>query len=232
MNNSPNEQLIILYEDNHLIVVVKPENVLSQEDITAEADMLNIIKAYLKEKYQKPGNVYLGLIHRLDRRVGGVMVFAKSSKGASRLSEDIRNHLFFKEYYAIVAGKLLTNKTLTDYIVKEEKNKQYKAKVSSANDAEAKEAVLNYVVEKNIKIDNKDFTVLKIELITGRYNQIRLQLANLGHPIINDFKYGYVGENIDNNLGLWCYKIKFLHPVSKQEIEISYLPKEGVWRFL
>ncbi len=226
------EKPLVLYEDNHVIVVVKPENMLSQEDITAEDDMVNFIKGYLKEKYQKPGNVYLGLVHRLDRRVGGVMVFARTSKAASRLSEDIRNHRFKKQYYAIVTGKILEDATITDYIVKEEKNNKQIARISSIKDEKAKEAILEYAVLKHIRIENKDFTVLQINLITGRYNQIRLQLAHREHPIVNDFKYGYVGANIDNSLGLWCQKITFLHPISREEVEISYLPKEGVWRFL
>lgn len=226
------DKLQVLYEDNHVIVVVKPENILSQEDITAEDDMVNLVKGYLKEKYQKPGNVYAGLIHRLDRRVGGVMVFARTSKAASRLSEDIRNHRFSKQYYAIVMGKIQKDATITDYIVKEESNKKYIAKVSTSDDDNAKEAVLHYTVNKHINIDGKEFTLLQINLVTGRYNQIRLQLANMGHPIINDFKYGYQGDNIDNNLGLWCYQIIFLHPISKEKIEISYLPKNGVWRYL
>lgn len=226
------EKLLVLYEDNHLIAVVKPENMLSQEDITAEDDMVNLVKEYLKVKYQKPGKVYLGLLHRLDRRVGGVMVFARTSKAASRLSEDIRNHHFLKQYYAIVAGKLLKEETITSYLVKEEKDKKYIAKISSREDEKAKEAILNYTIVKHIKINDSDFTIVQINLITGRYNQIRLQLSSIGHPIINDFKYGYTGANIDNSLGLWCYQITFLHPISKEKIEISYLPKKGVWRFL
>lgn len=232
MNTQAKEELLVLYEDNHVIAVVKPENMLSQEDITTEDDMVNLVKEYLKVKYQKPGNVYVGLVHRLDRRVGGVMVFARTSKAASRLSEDIRNHLFSKQYYAIVKGKLLKEETITSYLVKEEKDSKYIAKISSSDDEKAKEAILDYTIVKHIKINDKDFTILQIDLITGRYNQIRLQLSSIGHPIINDFKYGYVGTNVENSLGLWCYKITFLHPISKEKIEISYLPKNGVWRFL
>ncbi|MDD3107035.1 MAG: RNA pseudouridine synthase, partial [Bacilli bacterium] len=165
-------------------------------------------------------------------RVGGVMVFARTSKAASRLSEDIRNHRFSKQYYAIVMGKIQKDETIADYIVKEESNKKYIAKVSTSDDDNAKEAVLHYAVEKHINIDGKEFTLLHINLITGRYNQIRLQLANRGHPIINDFKYGYQGEHREHNLGLWCFKVTFLHPISKEEIEISYLPKNGVWHYL
>lgn len=222
----------ILYEDNHIIVVVKPENVLSQEDITEDDDMLSIVKKYLKEKYQKPGNVYLGLVHRLDRRVGGVMIFAKTSKAASRLSEDIRNHNFHKEYYAIVKGKIDKSGSLTDYVIKEESEKNHKAMIVNKDTTNAKRAILDYQFIKGFKIKDIDFTLIKINLITGRYNQIRLQLSNFGYPIVDDYKYGYTGENFNDMLGLWCYKIRFNHPVLKREMEFSYIIKDGIWSFI
>lgn len=224
------KDLIVLYEDNHIIVVVKEENILSQADNTLDLDMLTLVKNYIKEKHNKPGNVYLGLVSRLDRRVGGVMVFAKSSKAASRLSDDIRTHNINKEYYAIVEGIIDTDGSLKDYLYKDEK--ELKAIISSENNKEAKEAILNYYVQKKIEIDNSNYTLLKIELITGRYNQIRAQLSHFNHPIINDFKYGYKGKNYEDSLGLWCHQISFTHPVTKEDMTFSYTNKSGVWRYI
>ena len=154
----------ILYEDNHIIVVVKKPNIPSQADKTNDIDMLTIIKEYLKEKYHKPGNVYLGLVHRLDRPVGGVMVFAKTSKAAARLSEQVRNKRFKKEYLVIVDGKMdKKNGTLEDYLLKNERNNL--SKVVPMNTKNSKLAVLDY---QEIKYDSKiNLSVLKINLHTG-----------------------------------------------------------------
>ena len=200
--------LNILYEDNHIIVVEKPENILSQGDNTNDESMLEIIKEYIKIKYNKPGNVFVGLVHRLDRRVSGVMVFAKTSKAASRLSEAIRENLFIKKYQAIVNG----------YVNKKSKVVHYLSKVDgkAIEDNNGKECILYYEPIKNFKIDNTVFTLLDINLITGRYNQIRKQLSLIGFPIVNDFKYGYNGKNYNDSFGLRCVEISFPHPITKE----------------
>ena len=198
----------ILYEDNHIIVCIKPEGVLSQEDETKDLDILTIIKNYLKEEYQKPGNVYLGLVHRLDRRVSGVMVFAKTSKAASRLSEQIREHRFQKKYLAICSGHLEGKGCLKDNLQKENDN--------------VKEAILNYQVLDYLYLDNKEFTIVDVDLKTGRYNQIRKQFSLINHPLINDFKYDYRGRNYNNHIGLFCVELGFYHPITKEFINFLY----------
>ena len=209
MNN-----LNVLYEDNHIIVVVKPFNILSQGDDTKDIDMLTMIKTYLKEKYNKPGNVYLGLVHRLDRPVGGVMVFAKTSKAASRLSEEVRNNSMHKNYLAIVHGKTLDTETLTDKISKDEKtNNSY---IDLEN---GKESILTYTTLYYDK--SKDLSLVDVDLKTGRHHQIRLQMASRGYPLYGDQRYG-LGEKAQ--IALFAYKLKFIHPVTKKEMEFKYLP--------
>ena len=210
-------KLKILYEDNHIIVVEKPPNVPSQADKTTDEDMLTIIKKYIKEKYNKPGNVYLGLVHRLDRPVGGVMVFSKTSKAASRLSEQVRNKTFKKEYLAIVDGKLdVKSGTLEDYLVKNEtKNAKY---------AKLDYEVLKYSEEINL-------SVLRILLHTGRHHQIRVQLANMGHSICGDQKYGTRGRG--KQISLWAYKLTIEHPITKESMTFTDIPEKiGPWVIL
>lgn len=218
------DELKILYEDNHIIVVIKPENVLSQADITNDLDMLTLIKEYIKVSKNKPGNVYLGLVQRLDRRVGGVMVFAKTSKAASRLSEDIRNHDFEKQYLALVLGEIEGNGVL--------ENRLEKVDSKAMESEDGKYSKLEYKSLEKITLDNIVYTALKINLITGRYNQIRSQLSLNNHPIINDFKYGYRGKNYNDCLGLFCYKIAFKHPVTKERMEFEYIPNWEFWNLL
>lgn len=209
MNN-----LNILYEDNHIIVVVKPYNVLSQGDDTNDKDMLTIIKEYLKEKYNKPGNVYLGLVHRLDRPVGGVMVFAKTSKAASRLSELVRINALHKNYLAIVHGKTLDKEVLIDKISKDEKtNNSYIDLING------KESILEYTTLYYDK--DKDLSLVDVDLKTGRHHQIRLQMSNRGFPLYGDQRYG-LGEK--TQIALFAYKLRFIHPVTKEEMEFKYLP--------
>ena len=213
--------LKVLYEDNHIMVVEKPENVLSQGDNTNDESMLEIIKEYLKVKYNKPGNVFVGLVHRLDRRVSGVMVFAKTSKAASRLSEAIRDNLFTKKYQAIVSGIINGNEKLIHYLSKVDGK--------AIEDKNGKESILFYSQIKSFKIGNKDFTLLDIDLITGRYNQIRKQLSLIGHPIVNDYKYGYTGENHNDAFGLRCVEISFPHPISKEILKFRS-DFNGYWK--
>lgn len=201
----------ILYEDNHIIVVVKPVNILVQADITKDVDMLTLIKKYLKEKYNKPGNVYLGLVHRLDRPVGGAMVFARTSKAAARLSEMIRNSSFKKTYLAVVCGNLKGNGEFVDNIV----NDEFKVSI----DASGKLSKLKYQVIAS----TQNLSLVKINLITGRKHQIRAQFAYHGYPLWGDQKYNdnaHSGEQI----ALWAVNIKFKHPVRDEIMDFTCLP--------
>ena len=201
----------ILYEDNHLLVVVKPTYVLSQSDGSDTPDMLTILKKYLKEKYNKPGNVYLGLVHRLDKEVGGVMVFAKTSKAASRLSEQVRLHQFEKYYLAVVKGKVESN-TYKDKILREE----YQSKI----DEKGKEAILSFETLK--VIDNN--SLVKIKLLTGRHHQIRVQFKARGHYLLGDKRYGKKGEF---PLALYAYHLAFYHPITKEKLIFENIPNTG-----
>ena len=206
--------LKILYEDNHIIVVEKPVNIPSQGDKTGDIDMLAIVKQYIKEKYNKPGNVYLGLVHRLDRPVGGVMVFAKTSKAAARLSEQVREKVFKKNYLVIVNGKFEKNKgTLQDYLLKNEKTNTSK-------------------IDEKGKYDKElNLSVLKIDLHTGRHHQIRVQLSSRQHSIYGDQKYG--GRGHGKQICLWAYKLTIQHPISKEEMVFMAVPeKEKSWKIL
>ena len=209
-------KLNVLYEDNHLIVVVKPINVLSQSDITNDPDMLTLIKEYLKEKYHKPGNVYLGLVHRLDRVVGGVMVFAKTSKAASRLSESIRNNSFHKEYLAICHGKVKESDIFTDYLLKKD---DFSTIVTDKNHGKLSE--LSYeLIEYN---KEKDLSLVKVNLKTGRHHQIRVQFSSRNHPLIGDNRYG---NDKEKEIGLFAYKLSFPHPITKEIISYTYIPHD------
>lgn len=210
--------LVVLYEDNHLIVIEKPVNVLSQKDNTNDIDITEIVKEYLKNKYNKPGNVYLGLVHRLDRRVGGVLVLAKTSKAAARLSDDIRNRKFEKFYIAKTYGKIINNGTINVNIKKDE---NLKLAIISPD---GKPSSLDYNV---IGYDN-DQTYVNISLHSGRYNQIRVSFSYINHPLINDYKYGKCKINSDD-LGLWCHKIIINHPITKEKIVFESLPKGTIW---
>ena len=219
MNN-----LDVLYEDNHIIVVLKKENIPVQEDSSKDIDMLTIIKSYLKEKYEKQGNVYLGLVHRLDRPVSGVMVFAKTSKAASRLSDEIRTNKFHKSYLTIVHGKL---KDKTGKLV-DKLTKNTKTNTSYIDLKNGKESILEYEVLKYDK--EKDLSLLKINLITGRHHQIRVQMSNNGNPIYGDQRYGFQDKK---QIALFAYKLEFIHPVKKENVVFEYLPKKsGVWKIL
>lgn len=222
------QKLNVIYEDNHIIVVEKMVNVPSQADKTGDLDMLTIIKQYLKEKYNKPGNVYLGLVHRLDRPVGGVMVFAKTSKAAARLSEQIRVKEFKKKYLVVVNGKMENKKgVLEDYLLKNEKANM--SKVVSKETKNAKYAALDYEVLKyNEEID---LSVLKINLHTGRHHQIRVQLSSRNHSIYGDQKYG--GRGHGKQIALWAYELTIIHPVTKEEMTFKVLPEKiGSWKIL
>lgn len=216
----------ILYEDNHLIVVVKPQNVPSQEDITEDESMLSQVKKYIKETYHKEGNVYVGLVHRLDRPTGGVMVFAKTSKCASRLSEQIKEGTMHKKYFAVVEGVPRERfGQLTHYLKKN--NDLNIVKVVPMLEEGAKEAVLRY----NVLADaEKKVSLVDVDLITGRSHQIRVQMSTIGNPVFADVKYG---SKHKGNLALWAYKLTFEHPTLKKTMTfISYPPEEELpWKF-
>lgn len=222
------ESLKVIYEDNHIIVVEKKPNVPSQGDKTGDVDMLTIVKQYIKEKYKKPGEVYLGLVHRLDRPVGGVMVFAKTSKAASRLSEEVRSKVFKKEYLVIVDEKFEEKSgELEDYLLKNERNNL--SKVVKEGTKNAKLAKLYY--EEVIYNEETDLSLLKINLYTGRHHQIRVQLSSRGHSIYADQKYGTRGRG--KQIALWAYKLSIVHPISKDEMTFEDLPeKVGSWKIL
>ena len=222
------QNLKVIYEDNHIIVVEKKPNIPSQADKTEDLDMLSIVKSYIKEKYQKPGNVYLGLVHRLDRPVGGIMIFAKTSKAASRLSNEVREKTFKKKYLAVVDGKLDEKEgILEDYLYKDERNNI--SKVVKKEKKNSKYAKLEYKVLKYNKI--KDLSLLEINLHTGRHHQIRVQLSNMGHSIFGDQKYGKRGRG--KQIALWAYKLTIIHPTTKEEMTFKDLPEPvGTWSIL
>lgn len=217
--------LKIIYEDNHVIVVEKPVNVPSQSDKTGDKDLLTMIKEYLKEKYHKPGEAYLGLVHRLDRPVGGVMVYAKTSKAAARLSEQIRQKQFTKKYLVIVDGKMEQKQgILEDYLWKNERTNT--SKVVEEGTKNAKYAKLEYEVLKYVPETN--LSVLKITLETGRHHQIRVQLSHVGHSIYGDQKYGSRGKG--KQIALWAYELSFLHPITKEKLNFTDMPETiGTW---
>lgn len=220
-------ELKVLYEDNHIIVVIKPVGVPVQEDKTGDTDMLTIIKKYLKEKYNKPGNVYLGLVHRLDRMVGGVMVFAKTSKAASRISEYIRQKNFKKKYLAIVNGKLKVSdkvNVLDNYLVKNERINM--SKIVDKSVKNSKNANLEYKVIKNFTYNNKEYSLVDINLNTGRHHQIRVQFAGIGAPLYGDQKYGQKVNKVGQNLALWSYYLSFFHPTKDEYLEFEFKPWE------
>lgn len=222
------QQLKVIYEDNHIIVVEKPVNIPSQADKTGDIDLLTIVKQYIKEKYQKPGNVYIGLVHRLDRPVGGVMVFAKTSKAAARLSNQVREKKFEKTYLTIVNGKMEQNAaTLEDYLYKDERNN--KSKVVPEGTKNSKLAVLDYEVLKyNSELN---LSVLKIHLHTGRHHQIRVQLSSRNHSIYGDQKYG--GRGHGKQITLWAYELKFYHPITNEKLVFRSVPEMiGSWKIL
>jgi len=208
----------ILYEDNHVIVCYKEAGILSQKDITGDSDIQSMIKAYIKEKYQKPGNVYLGLVHRLDRMTSGLMVFAKTSKAASRLSEAIKMGDFSKKYLAVCIGSIKEKeKQLIDYLSHDEKNNM------AYIDKNGKKAILNF---KTLEIEDNN-TLIEVELLTGRHHQIRCQMASFGYPLYGDIKYGAKKEA---PLALEAYYLSFVHPVTKEVLVFQKHIKKGIFK--
>ncbi len=216
----------IIYEDNHLLVIDKPAGVLSQEDNSKNPDVLNLCKIYLKKKYNKPGNVYLGLVHRLDQPVSGLMVLARTSKAASRLSEQIREHSIDKTYWALVEGMTPMEQTLEHHLSKDKRTNFVKA--YNSKKSFTKVAKLKF---KTIK-QSAHHSLVEVDLITGRAHQIRVQMAKIGFPLWGDYKYGEVGNKPGKSLGLRSVKLSFIHPVTKEKMEFTANPpKLQPWSF-
>ena len=215
----------IIFEDNHILVVEKPVNIPSQKDKSENDDMLTLLKKDIKERYAKPGNVYLGLVHRLDRPAGGVMVFAKTSKAASRLSEQIRSGSFKKIYYAVVHGNPDKRQgLLRDFLLKDEQTNI----VSIADESMpgAKLAILTY---EEIDYVN-GLSLVKVDLQTGRPHQIRVQFRRIGNPLWGDQKYGRNKSRTGQQLALWAHEVMFRHPVSHETLSfICPLPEKDPW---
>lgn len=210
--------LVILYEDNHILVVLKPQNVPCCEDSSKDPDLLSAIREYIRVIYSKPGNVYVGLVHRLDRPTGGVMVYAKSSKAAARLSDQLKSGDFEKKYFAVLVGCPREKKAvLTDYLKKNAVNNM--VYVCGQTVEGAKLAELDYKIIE----ENGELSLADIRLHTGRSHQIRVQMSHLGTPVYGDMRYG--GEKAKKGyLALWAYTLSFSHPVTKERMVFKVQP--------
>ena len=214
-----NLMINVIYEDNHLLVVEKPINIPVQADDSNDKDLLSMLKEYIKDKYKKPGNVYLGLVHRLDRPVGGIMVFAKTSKAAGRISDEIKNNTVNKTYYAVVCGKAKDKDHLEDYLLKDSKTNTTKV------DKNGKLAILDYEL-----VDYKDgYSLVKIHLKTGRSHQIRVQFSSRNLPLYGDQRYNKNAKP-GEQIALFSMELSFVHPTTKEELSFKIsLPKKYPW---
>lgn len=218
--------MTVVYEDNHIIIVNKTASEIVQGDKTGDVPLSETVKQYLKEKYHKPGNVFIGVTHRLDRPVSGLVVFAKTSKALSRLNEMFKNSEVKKTYWAIVKQTPAeTEGELVNYLVRNEKqNKSY------AYDSEkpgSKKAILHY----RLIARSDNYCLLEVDLKTGRHHQIRCQLAKMGCPIKGDLKYGFPRSNPDGSICLHARRVRFVHPVSKEQIDVvAPVPSDNLWR--
>lgn len=211
----------VLYEDNHVLVAVKPPNMLSQGDQTGDTDMLTLLKEYIRIEYQKPGNVYLGLVHRLDRPVGGLMVFARTSKAAARLSEQMRRHEMGREYLCVALGEMPDSFTLTDYLWKDPMKNMV-----TVCEADMKGSQLAVLHGRCIaRRENTSLCALKLE--TGRKHQIRAQMSHAGAPLWGDNKYG--GGMAGQQIALWGYKLTFSHPITHRIMTFHAMPEGNAW---
>ncbi len=216
----------VLYEDNHIIIVYKEAGEIVQGDKTGDKPLSEIVKQWIKEKYQKPGNVFLGVVHRLDRPVAGLVIFAKTSKALTRLNDMFRNGDIHKTYWAIVTRPPMeTEATLTDWLVRNER--QNKSYAYNHQVPTAKKSILHYKVINQ----SERYTLLEVNLMTGRHHQIRCQLSNMNCPIKGDLKYGAPRSNPDGSICLLSRYVEFIHPVSKEKICIkSPLPEDNLWQ--
>ena len=211
----------VLYTDNHLLVVVKPAGVLSQADRTGDDDLLTLGKRYIKQEFSKPGKVFLGLVHRLDRPVSGVMVFVRTSKAADRLSRAFRERAVEKRYVAIVEGRLTGSGEREDWLVKEDG----RVRTVEATHPKARRAALRW---KSLGVEDGR-SLVEVDLLTGRPHQVRIQLAALGHPILGDLRYGARNEFDGRNLALHAYSLGFEHPVRKEPMRFAAMPP-ATWK--
>lgn len=223
--HSTKDNLQVLFEDNHLVIVNKRAGDITQGDKTGDTPLSDVVKAYIKEKYNKPGNVYLGVVHRLDRPTSGIIIFARTSKALERLNKMLRDKTIKKTYWAVVKNQPKKEKdTLINFLKKNPKNN--KSSVHSKEISGSKKAILHYQFIKNL--DN--YSLLEIDLETGRHHQIRAQLANIGSQIKGDLKYGFNRSNKDGSIHLHARKISFTHPVSKEKISlIAPTPNDVIW---
>lgn len=216
-------EIKVLYEDNHLLVVEKPVNVPVQEDASGDPDLLNELKAYLKEKYNKPGNVYLGLVHRLDRPVGGAIVYARTSKAASRLANELRQHKIQRKYLAVVRGRVAKETAVLENYLLKNRSRNHVSVVDKETEG-AQYAKLSY---RLLAYDQQaDLSLLEVELATGRSHQIRVQLANLGHPLYGDQRYGQAVNQPGQQIALWAHQLAFKHPTRDEISKVESLPPE------
>lgn len=215
----------VVYEDNHIIIVNKQSGEIVQGDKTGDTPLSDIVKQYIKEKYNKPGNVFLGVVHRLDRPVSGLVVFAKTSKALSRLNEMFRTGDMHKTYWAIVKkNDIAPEATLTDWLTRNER--QNKSYAHNREVPGAKKAVLSYKVRSM----SDNYMLLEVRLMTGRHHQIRCQLAHMGCPIKGDLKYGSPRSNPDGSISLMSRRVEFVHPVSKETIAVEApVPDDRLW---
>lgn len=222
---STKNNLAILFEDNHLIIVNKRSGDIVQGDKTGDTPLSEIVKEYIKEKYNKPGAVFLGVVHRLDRPTTGIIVFAKTSKSLERFNKMLRDKLVNKTYWAVVKNKPAKEiDTLTGFLKKNPKNNKSTSYTSEIEGS--KKAVLHYKTLKSLN----NYHLLEVDLETGRHHQIRCQLAAIGSPIKGDLKYGFDRSNKDASIHLHARKIEFIHPVNKEVISITApTPKEVIW---
>ncbi len=216
------EKLIVLYEDNHIVVVVKPHNVPTQEDESGDKDMLTMVKEYIKEKYNKEGEAFIGLVHRLDRPTGGIMVFARNSKSAARLSKQISERQMQKVYYAVTSA-LPKQKSgiLSNELKKDERSNI--VRIVPISEKGAKHAELSY----KVLATDGDNALVEVKLITGRGHQIRVQFAGINCSLYGDNKYGKEKSKATSNLGLWAGRLEFIHPVTKQKMTFVCAPNSG-----
>ncbi|MEK7463676.1 MAG: RNA pseudouridine synthase [Patescibacteria group bacterium] len=214
----------VLYEDNHLIAVYKPAGILVQGDKSGDSSLLDEVKAFIKNKYQKPGNVFLGLIHRLDRNVDGVVLFAKTSKGASRVSEQFHNHTIKKVYHAWVHGIVKEKAGTLVNFLKHDENQNF-AGVFDTETKGADRAELSYELIKT----EGDFSLLKIILKTGRHHQIRAQLSHTGHPIVGDSKYGSTVRLLDQKIALTATELSFETATTREQKTVALEIPEKSW---
>lgn len=220
------ENLEVLYEDNHLIIVNKRAGDIVQGDKTGDRPLSEIVKDYISEKYDKPGNVFLGVVHRLDRPTSGAVIFARTSKALERMNKMLRERYVDKTYWAVVEGHPdEAEQTLVHYLRKNQKNN--KSTAFSREGEDTKRAVLSY--RSLCRLDN--YSLLEVELETGRHHQIRCQLAAMGHPIKGDLKYGSRRSNKDGSIHLHALRIGFIHPVKKTPVEVlAAAPQDPVWK--